>query len=557
MNEEEKTELAQLHHRIAELEKLEAERKQAENMAHTQRNLALALSAVPGLDEGLRLCFEATLHVSGMDCGGIYFIDGASGALDLAFHKGLTPDFARCVSHYDADSANVQLVMTGQPIYTEHLQLGVPLDASERHEGLRAMAVIPIYQEDRVIGCLNVASHTLDEVPVFARDALETIVAQIGNSIGRLKAEEALLNALKKREELEGIINYSPAIVFLWCAAEGWPVEFVSDNIQQWGYTPEDFYSGEVPYAGIIYPSDLERVASEVDHYSQEGRNEFVQEYRVITKGGEVRWLDDRTWIRRDARGVITHYQGIVLDITERKQAVEDRTRFLKELESKNREMQQFTYTVSHDLRSPLVTIQGFAGMLRKDLEHDAKEKAVTDLEYIEKAATKMDTLLSDTLKLSRIGRMVNLPETIPFGAIVQGALEQTAGGLQAHHIEVTIAEDFPTVHVDRMRIEELLVNLITNSIRYRGENPHPKIEIGYRKANGETTLFVRDNGIGIEKSQADKVFDLFYQVDRSGGGTGAGLAIVKRIVEVHGGRIWIESELGKGCTICFTLPFQ
>lgn len=241
---------------------------------------------------------------------------------------------------------------------------------------------------------------------------------------------------------------------------------------------------------------------------------------------------------------------GVFRDISERE-------RLLTELSAKNREMQQFTYTVSHDLRSPLVTIQGFAGMLRKDLEHDANEKAVTDLEYIEKAATKMDTLLSDTLKLSRIGRMVNPPENVPFGEIVQGALEQTAGDLQAHHIDVTVAEDFPTVHVDRMRIEELLVNLITNSVKYRAGNPPPKIELGYRSDGKETVFFVRDNGIGIEKSQAEKVFDLFYQVDRSGGGTGAGLAIVKRIVEVHGGRIWIESELRKGCAVCFTLPLS
>ncbi len=239
---------------------------------------------------------------------------------------------------------------------------------------------------------------------------------------------------------------------------------------------------------------------------------------------------------------------GAFRDLTEREH-------LLTELSAKNREMQQFTYTVSHDLRSPLVTIQGFAGMLRTDVKQNAAEKVATDLEYIENAAAKMDTLLGDTLKLSRIGRMVNPPENVPFGTIVQGALEQTAGDLQAHQIDATVAADFPAVRVDRMRIEELLVNLITNSIKYRSEDEHPKIELGYRSDGGEMVFFVRDNGIGIEQGQVETVFDLFYQVNRSGGGTGAGLAIVKRIVEVHGGRIWIESELGQGCTVCFTLP--
>ena len=232
-----------------------------------------------------------------------------------------------------------------------------------------------------------------------------------------------------------------------------------------------------------------------------------------------------------------------------------EHTRVQEELEAKNRELERFTYTVSHDLRSPLVTIQGFTEMLQKDLEENEGEKAANDLKYIAKAATKMDRLLHDTLELSRIGRMMNPPEAVPFGKIVQEALEQTSGELKSANITVSVAENFPTVHVDRMRIEELLVNLIRNSIHYRGDQPNPRIVTGYRVNGEETVFFVQDNGIGIDKSKQEKVFELFYQVDSRSEGTGAGLAIVKRIVEVHNGRIWIESEIGKGCTICFTLP--
>ncbi|MEA1957321.1 MAG: ATP-binding protein, partial [Euryarchaeota archaeon] len=254
-------------------------------------------------------------------------------------------------------------------------------------------------------------------------------------------------------------------------------------------------------------------------------------------------------------KGVIVGAVHIAKDITERKRAEEDRKRLMKEREAKNTELERFTYTVSHDLRSPLVTIQGFAEMLRKDLEQNEIEKVKSDLKYIESSATKMDRLLTDTLKLSRIGRMVNPPEDVPFGEIVQEAQVQTTGQIKSSGIEVSVAEDFPAVHVDRMRIVEVLVNLITNSINYMGEQSYPKIDIGYRTDDGETVFFVRDNGIGIDKSQHEKVFELFYTVDKSSKGTGAGLAIVKRIIEVHNGRIWIESEKGKGCTVCFTLP--
>jgi len=251
------------------------------------------------------------------------------------------------------------------------------------------------------------------------------------------------------------------------------------------------------------------------------------------------------------------HIIVIARDITKHKQMDEEREHLLKELEAKNTELERFTYTVSHDLRSPLFAIEGFARLLGKNLKEGKAEKVEKDLKQIEEGVTMMDRLLTDTLELSRIGRVANPSEDVPFGEIVQEALEQTTEQIKSSGVEISVAEDFPTVHVDRMRIVEVLVNLITNSINYMGEHPHPKIGIGHRldPDSNETVFFVRDNGIGLDPSQHEKVFTLFYQVDKSSMGTGAGLAIVKRIIEVHGGRIWIESEKGKGCTVCFTLP--
>ncbi len=140
----------------------------------------------------------------------------------------------------------------------------------------------------------------------------------------RREAEESLRVTSEKRKELEDIINHSPAVIFLWRTDEGWPVEFVSDNVRQFGYTPEDFYSGRILFLNIVHPDDLERVAAKVGKFSQEGCKDLNQEYRIITKSGEVCWIEDRTWVRRDVNSVITHYQGIILDITKRKQAEEE-----------------------------------------------------------------------------------------------------------------------------------------------------------------------------------------------------------------------------------------
>jgi PAS domain S-box-containing protein len=173
-----------------------------------------------------------------------------------------------------------------------------------------------------------------------ARQRIAALEAEHAKTEQTLKdAEQDITQRLQteaRLRELEHIVNHSPAVYFLWRAAEGWPVEFVSENVRQFGYTPEDFYSGRVPYASIVHPDDLERVTAEVTGYSQEeGRTEFAQEYRIFTKSGEVLWTEDRTWMRRDEAGVITHYQGLVMDNTRQKRTEEK----LLETEAKFRQM--------------------------------------------------------------------------------------------------------------------------------------------------------------------------------------------------------------------------
>jgi signal transduction histidine kinase len=199
--------------------------------------------------------------------------------------------------------------------------------------------------------------------------------------------------------------------------------------------------------------------------------------------------------------------------------------------------------------------VAGFLGLIKQDAENGDIERMNVDLQIANEAITKMDQLLMETLELSHIGRVVNPPEGVPFDAIVKDALDLETEKLKSKGVEVSVANDLPMVRVDRMRITEVMANLLENSIKYMGDQASPKIEIGHRKDEEETVFFVRDNGVGIDPSQQEKVFGLFYRLDTKSEGTGVGLTIVKRILEVHGGRIWIESELGKGCTVCFTLP--
>lgn len=145
-------------------------------------------------------------------------------------------------------------------------------------------------------------------------------IGQVMDITDRRQAEQSI-------QQANLVLESSPVIVFRWRAAEGWPVEYVSDNIRQFGYTPEDFYTGAIPYFSIVHPDDIERVGREVTMHSASGVDRFEQQYRIITKGGEVRWTDDRTFVERDEDGNITHYQGVVIDVTSQHQMAEDLTR--------------------------------------------------------------------------------------------------------------------------------------------------------------------------------------------------------------------------------------
>lgn len=211
---------------------------------------------------------------------------------------------------------------------------------------------------------------------------------------------------------------------------------------------------------------------------------------------------------------------------------------------------------MSHDLKSPLITIRGFLGFLEKDALSGNIERLQNDIGRIHAATDKMQLLLDDLLELSRIGRLVNPSETIAFRSIVDEALDLVQGRIAAVGVAVVVAPDLPLVYGDRARLTEVLQNLLENAARFMGAQPDPCIEIGVRRQNGEQVLYVRDNGIGIEPRYQQRVFGLFEKLDAQSEGTGIGLALVKRIIEVHGGRIWVESAgPGEGTTFCFTLP--
>ena len=231
------------------------------------------------------------------------------------------------------------------------------------------------------------------------------------------------------------------------------------------------------------------------------------------------------------------------------------RQRHEEELRKKNDDLTRFTYIVSHNLKSPLVTIRTFVGYLEKDARKRYTEGVNKDLRYIRAATDKMSRLLDELLELLRIGCKVNPPVEVPLQVIVKEALDLVAGRMAERGAKVEVTPEPILLYGDRPRLVEVFQNLVDNAVKFMGDEPAPRVEIGVEQTGGEIVLFVRDNGIGIDPKHRAKLFGLFEQLDPSMEGTGIGLALARRIVEVHGGRIWVESEgHGKGATFRFTL---
>ncbi|MDD3879708.1 MAG: PAS domain S-box protein [Syntrophomonas sp.] len=378
----------------------------------------------------------------------------------------------------------------------------------------------------------------------FIYQGREVRAAAIRDLSERRRAEEEIY---RQSTNLQALFYNTPDGVVL-CDAEHGVLDINPRFMEHFGYNIEECRGCILEE--VLVPEELREESAFMSRMVSSGQANSRESVRKKKNGELLPVLV--TMIPIASSG----YYVLYTDISERKEAEATIQQQIEELEAKNAEMERFTYTVSHDLRSPLITIKGFSGLLLQDLEKGKTDRLQKDIQRIINASGKMEELLEDLLELSRIGRILNPYSKFPMNQLCHEVVELLSGPISQKKAEVAIAPYMPWVHGDRRRIAEVVQNLLENAIKFMGAEEHPRIEIGYFPSQGECGFFIKDNGIGIEVKYSEKVFGLFDKLDQNTEGTGIGLALVKRIIELHQGRIWVESAgAGQGSTIYFTLP--
>jgi len=322
--------------------------------------------------------------------------------------------------------------------------------------------------------------------------------------------------------------------------------------VVQFGYSAEEFLSEALPYVTIIHPDDLERVSKEVRTHSESGDDRFHQEYRIIAKNGAVHWIDDRTVIEREKDGNITHYQGIIIDITERKHTEEAIRKYNKELEESNRMKELFTDIMHHDLLNPLNVAHGYVELFLEDEKNSRKK---SHLETIKRNLVKGMELIDNATKLSKLKSLESIGfKDLDLKIVVTEVIENLTP--LAANAGMSIENDLKTrlpVKANKI-IEDIFTNIIINAIKYAPQGKRIVVN-GIEEANSCSVRII-DFGEGIKDPEKKLIFERFNRNEKKGvKGSGLGLAIAVRILQLHNGRIWVEDNPEGGAVFVVEIP--
>ena len=548
------------------------EHRRIEELLLLQRDLAIALTSADSIKDALGLIFDAALKIEGIEGGAVYLVDEAGG-VNMVLHRGLSDRFVKGCSNCSPNSARSRIVQEGEWVYRDSSYIASSPFEDLRVEGFRSIADFPVKYNDRSIAAIILISRTFDDFPQNVRMALEALAASTAGIIARIKAEEAMKESERRYRELAELL---PQTVFE-VDALGNIVFANALGLATFGYSPEDLKKG-MHVVEVVAFQDRERMLEDISPKSLPSSNSqsrsATDEYLMLRKDGSTfPAMVYSSRIERD--GKLMGWRGFVTDIAERKQSLEDLKQAKEAAEEAARVKGEFLANMSHEIRTPMNAVIGMTGLLL-DSSLDFEQREC--VEIIKSSGDALLSTINDILDFSKIeaGRM----ELEKKAFYLQGFLEECLHlleadarekGLKLHYMINNSVAD--CIISDPTRLRQILVNLLSNAVKFTEEgevlvsvtsqtadDAKAKMSKESQAGHGISLHFaVQDTGIGIPQERMDMLFQSFCQVDNSTtrkyGGTGLGLAISRKLVDIMGGRIWVESQLGKGSIFHFSVP--
>ncbi|HTF18506.1 MAG TPA: PAS domain S-box protein [Chryseolinea sp.] len=402
-----------------------------------------------------------------------------------------------------------------------------------------------------------------NKVPL--RDSMNNIIGLVGISRDVTKQKQVELALRTSNYFLETAQQVGKIGHWISALGDAGELQWSAETCRIFGLLPYEFDNRLETFFRFIHPDDVAKV-NEAVQYAIDNSQTYSIDHRVVLRDGTEKWVHEQGEPTLNEQGKTTGLLGIVQDITQRKEiehemlnlndVLERRVRLrTDELQAANKEMEAFTYSVSHDLRSPLRIIDGFAQILIEDYVSALDDEGQKSLGIIMTNAKKMGQLIDDLLNFSRIGRIEIKKNPVSITDLVNEViLDLRLGGSQIpEHLTI-----MPMAHAccDRNLIKHVLINLVSNAIKYSSTTSIPQIEIGTMDQDNKVVYYVKDNGAGFDMEYYHKLFGVFQRLHShdSFSGTGVGLAIVQRIIVRHGGKVWAEAKVNEGATFFFTV---